>query len=60
MDLRRIGVRLRVFSTVMLLVACGIAAAAEHRGQVVFNGVPIPGATVTLSQGEKKFSTVTD
>jgi len=60
MDLRRIGAWLRVLSTIALLLACGIAAAAEHRGQVVFNGVPIPGATVTLSQGDKKFSTVTD
>ena len=33
---------------------------ADHRGQVMFNGVPVPGATVTATQGEKKFVAVTD
>ncbi|HYV30140.1 MAG TPA: carboxypeptidase-like regulatory domain-containing protein, partial [Candidatus Binatia bacterium] len=32
----------------------------EYRGQVVFNGVPVPGATVTVTQGEKKFTAITD
>ena len=32
----------------------------EYRGQVVFNGVPVPGATVTATQGEKKFTAITD
>src|SRR5215475_9094886 len=32
----------------------------EHHGQVIFNGVPVPGATVTATQGEKKFVAVTD
>src|SRR6266704_6412239 len=32
----------------------------EYRGQVVFNGVPVPGATVTVTHGEKKFTAITD
>ena len=33
---------------------------AEHHGQVIFAGVPVPGATVTATQGEKKFVVITD
>ncbi len=35
-------------------------AAAEHHGRVTFGGLPVPGATVTAVQGEKKFVTITD
>ena len=35
-------------------------AAAEHHGQVKFGGLPLPGATVTAVQGEKKLDAVTD
>ncbi len=35
-------------------------AAAEHHGTVTFGGLPLPGATVTLSQGDKKMTAVTD
>jgi len=34
--------------------------AAEHHGQVKFAGLPLPGATVTATQGDKKFTAVTD
>jgi hypothetical protein len=34
------------------------ALAAEHHGSVQFAGLPLPGATVIASQGEKKFATV--
>jgi hypothetical protein len=34
--------------------------AAEHHGQVMFGGLPVPGATVTAVQGDKKLVTVTD
>src|SRR5215469_15668617 len=34
--------------------------AAEHHGQVKFGGLPVPGATVTASQGDKKLVAVTD
>jgi hypothetical protein len=36
------------------------AWAAEYHGQVFFNGVPVPGASVMVSQGSKKETTVTD
>jgi hypothetical protein len=34
--------------------------AAEIHGQVRFGGLPVPGATVTASQGDRSFSAVTD
>src|SRR5258706_7068943 len=33
-------------------------AASEHRGQVKFGGLPVPGATVIATQGEKKFTAI--
>jgi hypothetical protein len=35
-------------------------AAAEHHGQVKFGDLPVPGATVTATQGDKKLVAVTD
>jgi hypothetical protein len=34
--------------------------ASEHHGQVMFGGLPVPGATAAATQGEKKFTAVTD
>src|SRR6202789_860843 len=46
------------------LVAVGLVVfnllASEQHGEVTFGGLPVPGATVTATQGEKKFSAVTD
>lgn len=36
------------------------AWATEYHGQVFYGGVPVPGATVTVTQGDKTLSTVTD
>lgn len=36
------------------------ASAAEYHGVVTFHGLPVPGATVTIVQGGKKYVTVTD
>ncbi len=33
---------------------------SSYRGQVTFNGLPVPGATVTATRGSKRFSTITD
>jgi len=41
-------------------LAVSVLAAAEHRGQVKFGGLPVPGAAVTLTQGDKKFTAVSD
>jgi trimeric autotransporter adhesin len=34
--------------------------ATEHHGQVMFGGVPVPGATVTAAQGDKRFVAITN
>jgi hypothetical protein len=44
----------------LLSLTASRVAASEHHGQVFFNGVPVPGATVTVMQGEKQLSTITD
>lgn len=41
-------------------LAAGPLPAAEHQGSVKFGGVPVPGATVTATQGEKRVSTLTN
>ena len=45
---------------VLTLFAALTLSAAEHRGQVQFNGLPLPGATVTASQGDKKLVAITE
>jgi len=46
------------------LVAVGLIVlnlvAAEQHGEVTFGGLPVPGATVTATQGDKKITAVTD
>jgi hypothetical protein len=51
---------IRLLFLLLPLAVSGRAVAAEHYGQVFFNGAPVPGATVTAALGEKSFSTVTD
>ena len=57
-------IRWRAVSISMLLFAglcaSSVAAASEVRGRVTFGGLPVPGATITASQGAKKFTTTTD
>jgi trimeric autotransporter adhesin len=36
------------------------AAASPYYGKVTFNGMPVPGATITAAAGAQKFSEVTD
>jgi hypothetical protein len=52
---RRIGWIPAVF-----LAFCSLAFAAEHHGLVKFGGLPVPGATVTATQADKRFTAVTD
>jgi trimeric autotransporter adhesin len=42
------------------LCAAVYSWATEYHGQVFFGGVPVPGATVTVTQGQKRFSAITD
>ena len=40
--------------------ALQVAWATEYYGQVTYGGVPVPGATVTMTQGSKTISATTD
>ncbi len=60
MALRRIGNYLRLFCAIGWLTTCGLATASEYHGQVTFGGLPVPGAAITATQGDKKFVTSTD
>ena len=49
-----------LFLALVSLCASTLAAAAEYHGQVTFGGFPVPGATITATQGTKKLTTVSD
>jgi hypothetical protein len=38
----------------------GLAMASENHGQVTFNGAPVPGATITATQGAKSFVVISN
>jgi hypothetical protein len=44
----------------MTIVLYILLLLADHQGQVMFGGVPVPGATVTATQADKKFVAITD
>ena len=44
----------------LLLVALFNLSAVEHRGRVTFNGLPVPGVTVTATEAGKRLTAVTD
>jgi hypothetical protein len=58
MEAHRIRKHVRRFLAASLSVACLLAS--EHHGWVRSGGVPVPGATVTVTQGDKNFATSTD
>ena len=45
---------------IVCLCAAVCAWSREYHGQVFYGGVPVPGAAVTMSQGDQNFSAVTD
>ena len=45
---------------VSVMSLCAAARASEFRGRVRFGGVAVPGATVTVTQGAKTLTAVTD
>jgi len=49
----------RFLAAFACLAVCALAA-SEYRGQVTFGGLPVPGATVTATLGDKKFVAITD
>ncbi len=54
------NLRARALRALFVSMLSGVAVASEFRGRVDFSGVPVPGATVTLAQGAKTFTVVTD
>lgn len=51
---------LRLFCLFAFWCTAWTAWASEYHGQVFFRGAPVPGATVTLTQGLQKLETMTD
>src|SRR6266481_8136983 len=47
-------------SIILLILALSPLFAAEQHGLVKFGGLPVPGATVTASQANKKLIAITD
>src|ERR1044071_4553691 len=52
--------RFAVLALALFVSARVLLAGGEHSGQVTFGGLPVPGATVTASSGDKKLVTATD
>ena len=52
--------RFTAWALIAILAIGQPAFAADQYGQVLFSGVPVPGATVTAAQGEKKVAATTD
>jgi hypothetical protein len=50
----------RLIFLLALLAFPVLAAASEYHGQITFGGLPLPGATVTATQGAKSFTTTSD
>jgi trimeric autotransporter adhesin len=60
MGLGRVRQILYLVCTLVALAFPCLAAASEYHGQVTFAGLPLPGATVTATQGSKRLIAVTD
>jgi hypothetical protein len=52
--------KISLLCALMWLCAFTSAWAREYHGMVTFGGLPVPGATVTATQGAKKLTAVTD
>lgn len=51
---------LDLLCAIACLTVTSLAAGVRYRGMVTFNGLPVPGATVTATQNGKTLTTVTD
>src|SRR3954454_965916 len=52
---------LKSFIYLTLVATAGLPlVASEHHGMVKFAGLPVPGATITATMGDKKLVAVTD
>src|SRR6266852_6038734 len=52
----------RIFAAALATLTCltTFLTAGEHRGTVKYGGLPVPGATITATQGDKKLTAVAD
>jgi hypothetical protein len=57
-QIRRMDRHFRFLCALACLLVMCVAHASEYHGQVTFGGLPVPGATVTATQGSKTFVTV--
>lgn len=57
---RRIDNYLRLSCAIACLIVGSEAVASEYHGQVTFSDLPVPGATVTATNSNKKFVAITD
>src|SRR5258707_9802789 len=60
MTCRRIHNYLRLLFAIALSTVSSVAAASEYHGQVLFGGLPVPGATVTATQADRTFLSITN
>src|ERR1700733_5400925 len=52
--------RIRLKLLALFVLSLCTLTAAEHKGQVKFGGLPVPGATVTATQGDRSLVAITD
>ena len=52
--------RVALIAVALTIGAHHVLAAPEYSGQVIFGGLPVPGATVTAVSGDKQLVTATD
>jgi hypothetical protein len=45
---------------VLIMLAAGIGLAADYHGAVTFGGLPLPGVSITATQGDRKLTASTD
>jgi hypothetical protein len=55
-----VHIRFVIWLVVVVAAARAVVAASTHYGQVTFSGLPVPGATITATQGDRQVVTVSD
>src|ERR1700730_9327957 len=60
MACRRIHNYLRLHFAIALVTFASVAAGSEYHGQVLFGGLPVPGATLTATGADRTFLSVTN
>jgi hypothetical protein len=60
MRLKQFLTRTRLLCILVLACACNVACASSYFGEITFGGLPLPGATITATQGSKTISVLSD